>query len=45
MYNVQIIPTHNKQTYCEKPFPKNMDNFKKSSINKIEKKNHFPSLA
>jgi len=27
MYNVQIIPTHNNQTHCQPPFPKNMEFF------------------
>jgi hypothetical protein len=39
MYNVQIIPTHNNQTHCQPPFPKNMEFLKIYQQTKIEKTN------
>jgi hypothetical protein len=45
MYNIQIIPPHDKQTHCQPPFPKNMDNLKNFSTNKDWKKKLSPSKS
>ncbi len=44
MYNVQMIPTHNKQTHFQLKFPKTnyMDDKKIHRQTKIEKKNISP---
>ncbi len=46
MYNVQIIPTHNKQIFYQPQFPKNnMDNKKIINKQRLKKIINLPSLA